>query len=163
MKRLIILIAVVDVLLAGLLAFAILNGRTDDARRRDELAQLINDDGSMTDEQRQDMYAQLAGDALRLVSVKSECTAKDGRADIYFANQAGNTCAAALELKRMDTNAVIAQTDLLDPGYYLESVQFMETLPAGEYECLAIFQFYWMENDIYVGSGARQMLLRVEE
>lgn len=163
MKRLIALIAALDVLLAGLLIFAVLNGRAADARRRDALARLIDDNGSLTDEQREDQYAQLVGDALRQVSVKSECPARDGCAEAYFANQAGNTCAAALELRRMDTNAVIAQTDLLDPGYYLEKVRLTEELPAGEYECLAVFHFYWMENDVYVGSGARQMLLRVEE
>lgn len=161
LKALIALFAALDLALLGFLAVRIHADRTADYVRRDALAQWAGDDERLTEEAREELYARKTGEALAQTYVQGECKAKDGRILLRFSNGEKSECAVLLNLVLLDSGETIAETDLLDPGYHVESLVMRGELPKGSYECLAKLDYYWMANDAYVGSAARQVLLEV--
>lgn len=155
-------VVMIDVILLGVFALNQFSGNYKARQRRDALAKWIGDAPELTEEQRTELYNQAAGRALSYVTINSEATARDGRINLEISNRRENECAVGIEIVHLDTGEIIAETDLLDPGYCLKSVALRRELPKGRAECLVRMKFYWMNNDAYVGSGARQLLLNVE-
>lgn len=151
-----------DVLLVLILSGGVILNRRNERHRRDELAQWVGDNASLSDQQREELYAQATGAALEKLTLRSECSVQNGSAALQISNGADSACTATLELVELSGGRTLAQTERVDPGYCMENVALDEALAPGEYQCLARFSFYWMENGAYVGSAARQVLLRVE-
>lgn len=116
----------------------------------------------MTEEEREEYIAQILGQAHRNVTLRSVMQAWDGKADVYLSNKEESPCGVALHLTLMETGEVIAQTDVLDPGWHIISTKLSRELEPGEYRCLAECLFYTTDDMAYLGSTARQVLLTVK-
>ena len=160
-KLLIAFFIILDLAIAGFLVYTVNRDDLPASDRRDALAVWIGDTGSLTPEAREELYSRKTGEALALTYVQGECEAKNGRANLRFSNGEKSECAVSLELVELDSGTTLARTDLLDPGYRLEGLDLVRLLSPGDYQCLAKLDFYWMVNDAYVGSAARQVLLTV--
>ena len=129
---------------------------------RDALAQWVGDTEALSEDERRELYARKTGEALAMTYVQGECKARDGRVYLRFSNQEEAECAVSLKLQVLDSGKTLARTDLLNPGYRVESMETLFALPPGQYECLAILDYYWMKNDAFVGTAARQVLVTAE-
>lgn len=128
----------------------------------DVLAQPAPTGQPMTEKQLQQWRTQSLGDAHRLVSIYSEPQVKDGRVWIMLSNHEQNQYAVRMDLIRLDTQQLIARTDLVDPGWRVESVPLLEPLKKGQNFCLARLSFYDPQGGQLLGETARQALINVE-
>ncbi|MBR4039478.1 MAG: hypothetical protein IKJ11_05195 [Clostridia bacterium] len=163
-KRLLTLLALfllLDVFIAGVLVARIRADRLEHAAVRDAQAQKIGVTQEMTEEEREEMLAIALGEAHSLIALNSEPAVSDGRIALNLVNHKSNHCAVAVQLIRIDTNETLLETDLVEPGWYLEYAKLDVQLEPGEYECLARCLFYTMDDNAYLGRTARQLLLKV--
>lgn len=152
-----------DIALALAMGVALGVQRWQGERRQDALAAWLGADRAQSEAERQEIYAQAAGEALAQVSLDNECRAKDGGVRLNFANGSGSAFRVAAELVDLDTGEVIGRVGPVEPNHYVETVELDAALDAGRHFCIARCSFYWMENGAYLGSGAIQLLITVEE
>ena len=162
LKLAIVFFAVLDGFLAVFLATGFYRDAQMSRARRDELTQWVGDSEGLPQELRRELYDLKTGEALKYTYVQGECDATDGQIHLRFSNDEKSECSVSLTLIELDTGRTIAQTDLLDPGYRVESMEMLEILPPGQYECYAQLHYYWMRNDAFLGTAARQVLLTVQ-
>lgn len=160
LKRACIVFLAADIVVACALgaALALYRRAGSDNSQRDALARQME----MSQSDWEEAYAQLLGDAHRAVSLRSEADVQNGRIGIWLSNEEENGSAVEMELVLLASGDVIAQTDLVDPGWHVETVQLDKQLAPGEYQCLARLHFYTMDGSRYIGATAKQVLLRVE-
>lgn len=162
LKLAIVLFVMLDVAFAVFLVKEIRADVKKSADRQQELAEWIGDTERLPQEMRQALYAQMAGEALNHTYVQGECAVRDGRLNLRVSNDEESECAFSLTLVSIQTGEVLAKTDLVDPGYRVEGMEYLGSLAPGRHECLAKLEFYWIQNDAYVGGGARQVLVTVK-
>ena len=164
-KRLLTLLAVflvLDVFIAGVLIANIHSDKRKSESVRDAQAVKAGVTQEMTEEEREEMLAIALGTAHSCVSLRSEPVAQDGVVELYLANREESPCAVSVQLVRIDTNETLLETDLIEPGWYLETAQMDVQPEPGEYQCLARCLFYTMDDNAYLGRTARQLLLKVQ-
>lgn len=155
-------LVLLDMALIVLLAWAVLDDRAAESRRRDALAQRIGADAAASEAEREEIYAQAVGEALDMVGMRSEVRASDGWAQVGLSNNAASAYAVQMTLVLAENGDSLGQTGRIDPGYYLEWFQLERELAPGSYHCLARCAFYAADSGAYLGSAVRQVLLAVE-
>ena len=68
-----------------------------------------------------------------------------------------------VEITRDDTGEKIFETGAIRPGNYLESGPLLIPLPAGEYDCTAVFLAYQEETETLMGQAAVKIKLVLQE
>jgi len=68
-----------------------------------------------------------------------------------------------VEITRDDTGEKIFETGAIRPGNYLESGPLLTPLPAGEYDCTAVFLAYQEETETLMGQAAVKIKLVLQE
>lgn len=68
-----------------------------------------------------------------------------------------------VEVTRDDTGEKIYETGAIRPGSYLESAPPDMVLPAGEYDCTAVFFAYQEETEALIGQAAVKIKLTLQE
>ena len=68
-----------------------------------------------------------------------------------------------VEITRDDTGEKIFETGAIRPGNYLESGPLLTPLPAGEYDCTAVFLAYQEETEALIGQAAVKIKLVLQE
>lgn len=160
LTTLLALFLVLDVFIAGVLLRSIEHDRQASEAVRDAQAQKAGVTEEMTEEERAELLAIALGEAHSLMTLNSEPIVQDGRMALNLVNHKDSPCAVSVQLVRLDTNETLLETDLIEPGWYLEYADVQ--LEPGEYECLARCLFYTMDDKAYLGRTARQLLLRVQ-
>ena len=163
-KRLLRWVAVfllLDIAVALFLTGRVEFGRQQIASVRDAQAKKIDTTQQMTEEEREEALAVALGQAHACVTLRSEPHAQKGLVDIRLGNGKDSPCAVMLQLQRADTGETLLETDVIEPGYYLESARLAVPLSPGEYHCIARCLFYTMDDNAYLGTTARQVLLSV--
>lgn len=160
--RLLAIFLVLDVCIASVLMGSIRKDQRESKSVRDAQAVKAGVTQEMTEEEREEMLAIALGKAHSCISLRSEPIAQDGVVELYLANREESPCAVAVQLVRIDTNEILLETDLIEPGWYLETAQMDVQLEPGEYQCLARCLFYTMDDNAYLGRTARQLLLTVQ-
>lgn len=88
----------------------------------------------------------------------------DGKSagNILFENPANNDKYTRLELVRDDTEEIIYQTGLMEPGTYVPEAPLDVDLGPGEYVCTAYIHAYKLADESYVGKVAAGVTVYVE-
>lgn len=68
-----------------------------------------------------------------------------------------------VEVTRDDTGEKIYETGAIRPGNYVESAPLDVELPAGVYECTAVFLAYGVETEELIGQAAVKITLTLQE
>ena len=68
-----------------------------------------------------------------------------------------------VEITRDDTGEKIYETGAIRPGNYVESAPLDAELPAGVYECTAVFFAYGEETEAFIGQAAVKLTLTLQE
>lgn len=82
--------------------------------------------------------------------VCGEIRAENGRADVYFTNEADNNVYLRLKITDSDSN-VLAETGLIKPGEYVKSVSFDKSPYSGQTIKIKIMAY---EPDTFYSAGA---------
>lgn len=102
--------------------------------------------------------------SLAAVSAAEEMYADlDGQCEARIENRAENENSARVTLVRIATGDVLYQSGLIDPGYYMETVELAVRLRAGWYPCRVIWEFYDPESQEPIGKAAQSAVLIVQE
>ena len=163
-KRLLTALAVfllLDILAAAALFAFIGRDRRAAHPGRDNLAREIGVTADMGAEEQEERFAIAVGDVSRYITMRSEPEVIDGCVALYLSNGEENNCAVAVELSLFESGEALAATDLIDPGWRLETLKLETELETGEYPCLARCNFYTVEGNVFLGQSTRQLLLRV--
>lgn len=83
-----------------------------------------------------------------------------GEARISIGEESNFGC--TVTLIRDATGEEIYQSDMIEPGYYIESIYLSGSLKQGYYPCTAIWSFY-TDNDEYVGEMARKTVVVINQ
>ena len=158
---LIVLFVLVDSGVAAWLGITIWQRRVPDAPPTDVPAMPENAD-TMTEQQITQWRTMSLGDAHRLVTLYSEPEVKRGSVGIMLSNAESNQYAVRMDLIRLDNQQLIARTDLVDPGWRVESVKLLKRVEKGTHHCLAKLYFYASDGIALLGETARQVLIRMD-
>ena len=165
MKRWLIILGVgfllADVAIGAVLFQYLRRDWQAEVQQKDSMARLMNQQEEMTDQETQQLRTQTLGEMHRLVSLSSEPEVKDGYVELMLSNSEESLFAVRVTLMRLDTQEVIARTQLVDPGWRVESLPLEMDLAAGTYFCLAQMEFVDPEHGGVLGETARQVLLNV--
>ena len=82
--------------------------------------------------------------------VCGEIRAENGRADVYFTNEADNNVYLRLKITDSDSN-VLAETGLIKPGEYVKSISFDKSPYSGQTIKMKIMAY---EPDTFYSAGA---------
>ena len=153
-----------DVIVGAALGASIWRDRQEAERAREEAARDVGVTQEMTEAQRQTQIDLAIGEAHRHVQITSEVTVSGTQAQMIVSNTEENACAVSvvLLLIRDGQTEEIGRTDLILPGWHVRSVTLSRALPPGEHRALARMLFYTTEGNAFLGSTARQVLLRAE-
>ena len=98
--------------------------------------------------------------AMKHVTYHAEPQADANGAQIMLGNNPDSTCAIRVHLVLLSSGETLAQTGLIDPGYYLERITFARPLPAGAHLCLLRFELCSMDGAV-IGTAGRNLLLTI--
>lgn len=146
-RRLIALLLVVNLALAGVLFYAARQYFSAGAPQKET---------EMAPEQLAEVSDGMVG-----VTYNPEPFMKDGKIAVMLSNgsQTGNS--VRLELILLEGNATLARTDLIDAGYRLEYLTADKRLGRGEYPCLLRVELCTPQGET-IGTAGRSLLLKVE-
>lgn len=101
-------------------------------------------------------------EAMLSVYYSAEARLKDGRVQIMLSNGDDSGYFIRADLLLIADGRSVGRTDLIDPGYRLESMPAQIRLRKGDHPCLLRIELFDEEGNMR-GSVGRQLLLRVEE
>lgn len=102
--------------------------------------------------------------SLEYVGIAAEMKADTrGRCEARIENKPGNENSARVEIVRTATGEVLYQSGLIDPGFYVETVDLAVRLREGWYPCRVVWEFYDPESLEAVGKAAQSAVLIVSE
>jgi len=85
----------------------------------------------------------------------------DSFGEARISNGGESAFGCTVTLIRDATGEEIYQSDIIEPGHYIESILLAGSLKRGYYPCTAIFSFY-TANDEYVGETARKTVVVIK-
>ena len=124
----------------------------------------------MTEEEIQQALNNIVEEGMFRISIASDILAEeDGEAEVRIENNLSNRYVMQVTLyayvpdeKTGATNEVeIYRTDLIDPGYYIQTTPFDKHLDPGEYDALAVFSALYPDTEELVGTAGAQVKLYV--
>lgn len=86
----------------------------------------------------------------------------DTSGEARISNRKENVFSCTVTLIRDATGEEIYHSDIIEPGYYIESIYLNSSLKQGYYPCTAILSFY-TGNDEYVGETARKTVVVIRQ
>lgn len=150
-----IIVAVVAVVLACVLAFTMCSRS---ARQGDE-GQL---DGK-TPEEIQAELDRIVEEGMFNISIASMIEFPDGTSpgEVRIENVPGNIYMMKVEVTRDDTNEVIYTTDFIEPNHHVQQDTLDVDLPAGTYDCTAMFYAHDVDTEELIGQAAAKIQIKV--
>lgn len=107
----------------------------------------------------------LLAENMKYVSVEKELVfeseTQTGYAGISNGIESSMSCRLTVILDK--TGEVLYQSQLIDPGYYLENIRLDGELQTGYYPCTALWSFYEGESDLQAGNTAEKIVVIVRE
>lgn len=102
---------------------------------------------------------------MQYVSMEREVFFENGEAFGYagIANEKENRLGCRIMLIRDGTGERIYQSDLIDPGHYIEKIRLRIRLRKGYYPCTAFWSFYEQTSDQLVGNMAGKVVVIVNQ
>lgn len=85
------------------------------------------------------------------------------KGDIRIANAPESPFSMTVTLLDDQGGSRLYESDMIDPGYYIESVYLEKRLEAGSYSCTVLFQFYEPEGDLFAGEAAEKIVVIIEK
>ncbi len=76
-------------------------------------------------------------------------------------NVPGNHYLMKVDIVRDDTGEKIYETDMIEPNHHIQSDTLDASLPAGYYDCTAIFYAFDMETEEPVGQAAAKIVIQM--
>lgn len=149
-------VVIVCVVLACLLLLNTCDGKS---KRQGSLGQLEG----KTDEEIQAEINRVVDEGMFNISIASIVQMENGSApaELRIENVPGNHYLMKVDIVRDDTGEKIYETDLIEPNYHIQEDTLDVSLPAGDYECTAIFQAFDMDTEESIGQAAAKILIQV--
>ena len=85
----------------------------------------------------------------------------DAAGEARIANDEESALSCKATIVRDATGEVIYQSDLIEPGYYIEDIHLSGGLRQGFYPCTAVWSFY-TQNEEYAGETAWKVIVIIE-
>lgn len=106
----------------------------------------------------------LLAENMKYVSMEQKVVFEEGAAPGYAGIENGqeSILGCQVEIIRDATGEALYQSKMIDPGYYIETIQLSTSLKKGYYPCTAVWRFYERETDAPVGSTAGKIVVIVE-
>lgn len=115
-----------------------------------------------TEEEIQEELNNIVDEGMFRISIASTITGVEhGKADVRIENNPSNRYIMQVSIYLDETGEEVYATDLIDPGYYIESVELDEDLKAGEYNATAIFTALYPDTEEIVGTAGAQVKLLI--
>lgn len=120
-------------------------------------------DTDMSEEEWQENIDRLITQGVERVSMESQLYFPNSESSCQarINNSADNELGVRLTLIRNATNEILFQSDMIDPGHYIEEIHLETDLESGYYPCMAIWEFFSGEDDFYVGNSAQNVVVTV--
>lgn len=134
-------------------------------RYYEPLTETYNLDTEMSSEAWRETINRLIAAGMECVSMESELHFADSKSSCQarISSSEDNELGVKLMLVRSATNEILYESELIDPGHYIETIQLESELEAGHYPCTAIWEFYSSEDDFFVGNSARNVVVTVSQ
>lgn len=165
MKLVVLLLLLLVLLMGGVLAFFLFAKPADDKSVKGgqrEAAALEGVIQRMSDEEIQEALNNIVEEGMFRISIASDILMTEGgAAEIRIQNNPDNRYVMQVDLYRDDTSELIYSTDLIDPGYYIQTTPLDVELEAGEYACTAIFTALYPDTEEIVGTVGANVNLYV--
>lgn len=119
----------------------------------------------MTEAEIQDILNRQVAEGMLNVSMNPMPVFPDGKSEgnVQIQNIQGNHYSVKVTIVRSDNNKTILTTNLIDPGYYVQTLKLDKPLPKGKYLCVANFDAYDPKTLDYVGGTGMQVLITVQK
>ncbi|WP_165062629.1 hypothetical protein [Adlercreutzia sp. ZJ154] len=97
------------------------------------------------------------------ISIASRVEFESGtsKGPLRIENVPGNRYLMQVEILRDDTGEVIYKSGVIDPNYHIQEAELDVALPAGTYECTALFYALDPETEDQIGKVAAKMVITV--
>jgi len=96
------------------------------------------------------------------ISIASEIVGiENGMNEVRIENNQSNRYLMQVSIYLDETGEEIYATDLIDPGYYIQSTEFDKTLKAGEYDATAVFTALYTDTEEIVGTAGANVKIIV--
>lgn len=154
---LILLLAAIAV--ACLLAFYMCSGESN----RDRNADFGQLEGKSNDEI-QEMLNRQVEEGMFNISIAGVVEFENGTSpgNWEIENIPGNRYLMQVTVTRDDTGEVVYESGVIDPNYHVQRAPLSYDLPAGDYNCTAVFSALDPETEEMVGQAGAKVLVRVK-
>lgn len=116
----------------------------------------------MTEEEIQKALNEIVEEGMFRISIASTIIGiENGEAEMRIENNMTNRYIMQVSIYLDETGEEIYATDLIDPGYYIQSAPFDKQLEPGEYEATAIFTALYPDTEEIVGTAGAQVRIIV--
>lgn len=116
----------------------------------------------LSDEELEAELAKTIEEGMFRISIASKIVAtEDGWADVRIENNQTNRYLMQVTIYLDETGEEIYATDLIDPGYYIQSTQFDKPLKAGDYDATAVFTALYTDSEEIVGTAGANVKIIV--
>lgn len=85
------------------------------------------------------------------------------KGEIRIANEPQSPFSITVTLLDDQDGSRLYKSDMIDPGYYIETVNLEKRLEAGAYPCTVLFQFYEPKGDRFAGETAEKIVVIIEK
>lgn len=118
----------------------------------------------MSEAEIQDRLNRKVAESMMNISFNPVPIFPDGKSpgNLRIENIPGNSCSFTVTIVRSDNQQVILKTGVIDPGYYVENIALDVNLPAGEYDCMALFTAYDTETLKELGQAGSTLRLTIQ-
>ena len=110
-----------------------------------------------------DMRNQELSENMKYLSIEREIhmkSAKD-KGNASISNDRRSSYGCTVTLYRDATGEMVYQSGLIEPGYYIETIELSGGLKKGYYPCTAVWSFY-TEHEEYAGETAWKIVMIIE-
>ena len=152
-----LVVAILAIVVAILLALTLCVD--EKSRRQGDAGQLEG----KTDAEIQAELDRVVEEGMFNISVASVVEFENGSAegDLRIENVPGNRYLMRVTLVRNDTGQQLYQTDIIEPDHHIQRDALDVVLPAGSYECTALFEALDPETEEQVGQAAAVITVNV--
>ena len=167
LKTVIALLLVFVLLLGGALCWFLIikpnmeKGVKGGQREADALQGSIN---HMTEEEIQKALNDIVDEGMFRISIASDIIAiENGKAELRIENNIQNRYIMQVSIYLDENGKEIYSTDLIDPGYYIQSAELDKHLEPGTYAATAIFTALYPDTEEIVGTAGANVKIHVFE
>lgn len=159
-KRLILIVILLIALLAGVIAFLVWKNAQKNTMEPNAVLGIMP--GKTDDEIRAELARQVDEKTIAF-SINAEPVYESGgsKGNILFENPQSNKKLTRLEVYRDDTEELIYETGLMEPGSYVPEAKLSKELKKGDYACTAYIYGYRLKTEKYLGKVAAGLTVHV--